>query len=547
MDHPSKRSLEYHSKREARIEQVQLIVTQQMLERLNTCKSNEDIFCEFHNLLNPDVMQNRYIHSLSYDGINGWGSRTVTLELREGPAPYLEAALPMMRFDEMMKNHGLKFDSLKAVEFNFEESSTVWIETNPAEPAYTEESEMGFGKKGGKYPDDIKDLDFTALHTSQMWVLADFVGCRNTISSLKTKDEQLKALEKVCRNFPDEAQRGYELIVLLKKPEDVKIDSDSKEHYVNLLIEILNKYSSDLDASGKNSLQKIVDGMKVQADSLKSTLTDFAKQAVRDAADKRAPLIIKDKGSTRKIKGVLPPEFKRMVELASERIPIMLVGPAGCGKTYLGEKLAEALDMDFSDQSCSEGMSESVFNGLLLPIGAGGEFKHVSSPFMDRYETGGVMLLDEIDAGDPNLFTYINKAIANSSYTVAQRHKKPRVDKHEDFVLVAAANTYGNGSDAMYVGRNQLDAATLDRFKVGLITMDYCHEVEEALAPDEVCKWAWEIRAKIKTNKLRRIMSTRVIENIGRMTERYKWKKEDWNKCYFTGWTEAEKTLVGVA
>src|SRR5262249_32804499 len=153
-------------------------------------------------------------------------------------------------------------------------------------------------------------------------------------------------------------------------------------------------------------------------------------KALDEAAEKKAPLVIKEAGKTRKVKGVLPPEFKRMVELASARIPIMLVGPAGCGKTYLCEKLGEALGMEFSDQSCSEGMSESVFNGLLLPIGKGGAFDHVPSPFLTRYETGGVMLLDEIDAGDPNLFTYINKAIANSSYTVPQRWTKSVVKKH---------------------------------------------------------------------------------------------------------------------
>lgn len=222
----------------------------------------------------------------------------------------------------------------------------------------------------------------------------------------------------------------------------------------------------------------------------------------------------------------------------------MLVGPAGCGKTYLCEKLAEALGLDYADQSCSEGMSESVFNGRLLPIGTGGAFSHVPPPFLNMYENGGVMLLDEIDAGDPNLFTYINKAIANSSYTVEQRWKKPVVKKHKDFVLVAAANTYGNGASAMYVGRNQLDAATLDRFKVGLITMDYSKDVESSLAPVELCEWAWRIREKIAGNSLRRIMSTRVIKDLAAMTAQYNWTQKDWEAAYFTGWTEAEINMV---
>ncbi len=36
--------------------------------------------------------------------------------------------------------------------------------------------------------------------------------------------------------------------------------------------------------------------------------------------------------------------------------------------------------------------------------------------------------------------------------------------RHDDFRLIIAANTYGNGADRLYVGANQLDASTLDRF-----------------------------------------------------------------------------------
>jgi cobaltochelatase CobS len=189
-------------------------------------------------------------------------------------------------------------------------------------------------------------------------------------------------------------------------------------------------------------------------------------------------------------------------------------------------------------------MSESVFNGWLLPVGKGGQFEHVASPWIHRYEKGGVFLLDEMDAGDPNLFTYVNKAIANKSYTVAQRYTKPVVKKHDDFVLVAAANTFGNGADAMYVGRNQLDAATLDRFKVGMITMDYNRDVEASIASPELCEWAWGVRDRIYRQRVRRIMSTRVIKDLAVMTEMYGWTKADWAGAFFKGWASEERKLV---
>jgi hypothetical protein len=395
-------------------------------------------------------------------------------------------------------------------------------------------------------PDDITKLDFSLLTNTHCFVLGEYMSIRNRIMALPNVVARRALLRERCMQdamSTARAQEGYETIVLGKQaaPKDA-VDPGVERRTYEIISTLIRDNESKWSKRAQEGCDIIVTGVKKE-------MRDFAKKALLEASENFRPLAIVEQGKKpRKMKGVLPPEFERMVQLGSQRKPIMLVGPAGCGKTYLAEKLAEALGMEYSDQSCSEGMSESVFNGLLLPIGANGEFKHVQSPFMERYETGGVMLLDEIDAGDPNLFTYINKAIANSSYTVAQRWKKSRIEKHGDFVLVAAANTYGNGADTMYVGRNQLDAATLDRFKVGLITMDYSREVEKSLAPDSICEWAWKIRENIRKHKLRRIMSTRTIRDVADMTEAYKWDEEQWNDTYFASWPGNEKALaLGVA
>lgn len=410
---------------------------------------------------------------------------------------------------------------------------------NPAvEPAFSEDDLMGFGKRKGNLPSHIKDLDYGQLHNSQVWCMADWMGCKRNIAGLNKEELRRAELKKVCEDNLDKAQKGYNVICLLKTGgSDLSTTADQKA--LDMLGNVISKHIEHIDDKAEIAVRE-------HAKDVMDGLAGAARKALQTAADNARPIVIEEGKQRRKVKGVLPPEFERMVQLASARIPILLVGPAGCGKTYLSEKLGEALGFEFSDQSCSEGMSESVFNGLLLPLGKNGEFKHVPSPFMDRYESGGVMLLDEMDAGDPNLFTYINKAIANKSYTVPQRYTAPVVKKHKDFVLIAAANTFGHGADSMYVGRNQLDAATLDRFKVGLINLDYCREVEETLADDSLCKWAWAIRDRIRTNKLRRIMSTRVINDLGVMTERYKWKQPEWERAYFAGWSDNDRRAVGV-
>lgn len=401
-------------------------------------------------------------------------------------------------------------------------------------------------RKGKYLPSRIRDLDFGQLHNSQMWVLADFVGARRAMTAAKTQDEKRSILKQYCMDNEARAQQGYEIVVLQKDPgaQAGAVSQDVEKRMYEVLTDVVVKHREEID-------EKAETAVAAHADKVERKLEAAAKEAVRAAAESRAPILVRTPDKKVKVvKGILPPEFKRLVELASARIPIMMVGPAGCGKTYLAGKIAEALSLPFSDISCSEGMSESVFNGKLLPIGKGGAFEHVPSSFMIRYEKGGVQLLDELDAADANLTTYMNKAIANNSFTVEQRFQNPVVKKHPDFVLVAACNTFGSGADAMYVGRNQLDAATIDRFKIGMVTMDYSRDVESSIATakcgakgEELCEWAWGIREKIRALKLRRIMSTRTIENLSTMTAMYAWTRDEWAGSFFTGWTEAERKL----
>ena len=85
---------------------------------------------------------------------------------------------------------------------------------------------------------------------------------------------------------------------------------------------------------------------------------------------------------------------------------------------------------------------------------------------------GNVFLMDEMDAGNAGVLTVANMVSANGQFAVPTGMRA----KHQDFVFLAGANTYGTGANRQYVGRNQLDAATLDRFAV--INWDYDEGLE---------------------------------------------------------------------
>jgi len=402
---------------------------------------------------------------------------------------------------------------------------------------------MGFAKKGRGLPASIKDLNYGDLHNSQVYVLADYMGVRHRLTTLKSEELRRKFLKEICEANVELAQRGYDAICLHKTGVQNVVGSQEEKLY-DIVGQVIESSRSKLDEHGMVVFNKNMSGLLEALDKVKDTLKQDAKTALREAAEKAVPFVIKEKGKTRVVKGVLPKEFPRMVQLGAARKNIMLVGPAGCGKTYLAAKLAEALKLDFADQSCSAGLSESAFTGWLLPVGKSGQFEYVESPFIKMYENGGVFLFDEMDAADANLLTFLNKALANDSFYLPQRYKNPLVKRHPDFVAIGAANTYGHGADAMYVGRNQLDAATLDRFRVGMITMDYSKEVEESIGNPKLLEWAWKVREAIRVKSLRRVMSTRTIKDLADMTEQADWKQGDWQQAYFTDWSAEEMALI---
>ncbi len=232
-------------------------------------------------------------------------------------------------------------------------------------------------------------------------------------------------------------------------------------------------------------------------------------------------------------------EFKKALELCSSRMNVLLTGASGCGKTHMASMLADALDLRFGSQSCSEGMDESVFAGTLLPINDG-NFEYVSSLFVDFYENGGLFLIDEGDAADANLMIFINSALGNKQFHLPRRWKNPLIKRHKDFVCVMATNTIGHGGDDTYL-RNQLDGATLDRFRAGIIKMDYSEKVEISLVDEEVYTWCKMIRDGIRAMQMPRIMSTRVMLDFTKLKVQQNWTIKQMSESYFMDWRPDDK------
>lgn len=153
--------------------------------------------------------------------------------------------------------------------------------------------------------------------------------------------------------------------------------------------------------------------------------------------------------------GLAHAHLETLLRVISADLPCLMVGPLGSGKSHAGCQVADALHLQFYCRSVCDLTSEVALLGYMDAQG-----NYVRTLFREAYEHGGVFLLDEIDAGNPAMLLVLNSSLANHHCAFPDA----MIERHADFRLIAAANTYLTGADRQYVGRNQIDAATVNRF-----------------------------------------------------------------------------------
>jgi cobaltochelatase CobS len=244
-------------------------------------------------------------------------------------------------------------------------------------------------------------------------------------------------------------------------------------------------------------------------------------------------------------------QFKELLALIQEgHVNIMLVGPAGTGKTTLAKDAAKSLGRSFAVISLSAGVTETHIFGRMLPQ-SDGTWAYVESPFVRIYRNGGVFLFDEVDAADGNVMVSVNAALANGF--LANPITGEMIERHPECLIITAANTYGRGGDMLYVGRNALDGATLDRFVLADLYVGYDTDLEYNLCraglgdkglTDMLVDWVTALRDRIAQCRLRRVASTRLVVHAikamrdGRSLDEVKAR-------FFKSWSPDERAKVG--
>lgn len=320
------------------------------------------------------------------------------------------------------------------------------------------------------------------------------------------EDEECSALRWNGKIFAIE-KSGYEII---KDEENTKSLVD---------IQILNKLSDSI-----NNLSKKVEERNPFQEAMTEAIIEKGKEiAVEDLKEKLKgdldkfieekygvlPKVIKieRKGKTKETKGLFHKDFEKICKIVDSNVPLMLVGGAGAGKNHTLEQVAEALDLEFYTTNAVN--QEYKLTGFIDANG-----KYHETEFYKAFTNGGMFFLDEIDASCPEALIILNGAIANKYFDFPTG----RVKANEKFRVVCAGNTYGTGADMVYVGRNVLDGATLDRFVV--VPFDYDENVEKTLAYDmELYEFIKSLRKAVNDSGLRYIVSMRALINATKLLE----------------------------
>lgn len=267
---------------------------------------------------------------------------------------------------------------------------------------------------------------------------------------------------------------------------------------------------------------------------LKNTLEVAERQAHRiiEAAQKSADSMARvvavqtPDGKVIKLSSPAHPLLEDIANLSNKGLLPLLVGPAGSGKSTLAADVAKALGVPFGHICFSAGVSEVWLFGRHTPAG----FKEAE--FSRMYREGGVFLADELDAADANVLLAVNTAL--SSDVLYNPMSGETIKKHEDFHFIGAANTYGKGASGTYVGRNRLDAATLDRFVC--INVDYLAAIEDSLCPEKKISVVLRaIRAHLVKEGSQEVVSYRCFDKAFKLHQMGFGKDRIWS-ILFASW-----------
>ena len=268
------------------------------------------------------------------------------------------------------------------------------------------------------------------------------------------------------------------------------------------LADLIRRVHETIEHESGTDVEKVQSMIEEQSRKTISGITSLMKKHVE-----RPPVKIEVKTPKETIKpeGLVHEKLPQILKALIRGDRVMLVGGAGSGKTFMAQQMHKLLSKALDQKDFTFGMSGAMYQAYEVRGYMDATGNYVESSFIKCFRDGGLFLFDEIDGSNPQALVALNASLENDMADFPCGVVK----RHPNFRMIACANTYGRGADREYVGRNQLDGATLDRFKP-IIDLDYDMSLELAITPNQNFTKVCQLLRKAKDDmKIRHIISPR--------------------------------------
>lgn len=300
-----------------------------------------------------------------------------------------------------------------------------------------------------------------SIYFASLYAADAFIGSNPQHRYLSKKDTSVAQAPSTAETIKEAMNAKFKEITKVKElppPPTSSNDTPEAAQIAALLASMAQKGSVDsdkvkeiCDARAQDYIDNILEAVNTRLNGFDSKIDGLqfptTVQVLRAESAKPVDLGLQHK------------HFPMLLKMAQartrdgSRLNVWLKGPAGSGKTTAAQKVSEALEMAFH------------FNGAISTEYELMGFKDAAghyhrTAFREAFEHGGVYLFDEVDSSLPKAVLAFNAALANGRC----RFPDAMIDRHKDCLILAGANTAGNGANSDYVGRMKQDLAFLNRF-----------------------------------------------------------------------------------
>lgn len=198
-------------------------------------------------------------------------------------------------------------------------------------------------------------------------------------------------------------------------------------------------------------------------------------------------------------------EINIFLQAFNNKLPVMLKGPTGCGKSRFVEKMASLLNLQLIQIACNEETSAIDLQGRYI-IDAGNTIWQ-NGPATTAVINGAILYLDEISEAREDVIVVIHP-LSDYRRELYLDKKNEKILAHKNFMLVASYNPgYQNKI-------KDLKVSTKQRFIT--LQFDYPNNVHETEILMNETSINYDIAKKLTSyaKKLRNLKDLQLLETV---------------------------------